>query len=70
MKKPKSQIYLFEEVRNQNRQPGEDEFYFPVLVHDYNGNKIPARLSHGQISTVLKDARRRAHWLQKSAIVP
>ena len=60
MELPKSQIYLSEEVRNENRKPGEDEFYFPVLVHDYNGNKIPARLSHGQISTILNDARRRA----------
>lgn len=57
MKKLKSQIHLSDEVRNQKPNPGEESFYFPAIVFDYNGNTICVRLSHRQISTILNNCR-------------
>ncbi len=58
MKKPKSQIYLSDEVRIESYKPGDDCYFFPVrvIINDYNGDVYEARLTHYQIHQILRTA--------------
>ena len=56
MIKVRSRIYLDEEVNVKRKSYRKRKSYFPMYIHDYNGDMYQVRLTHSQIRDILKTA--------------
>ena len=54
----KSKIYQSEKVENKDRKFGAQPYYFPAMMHDDNGDTIPALFTQDQIQVAIDRAGR------------